>query len=96
MASGAAVGWPPRIRAWLSSGVYRVAGHQVVDGINTVKLTATEQQPTLWVNPVTYLPVRSGTPQVQTDYQWLAPTRAHLALLDQPIPAGFTRVPADT
>jgi hypothetical protein len=96
IASGAAAGWPPRIRAWLSSGVYRVAGHQVVDGINTIKLTATEQQPTLWVNPVTYLPVRLGTPQVQTDYQWLTPTQAHLALLDEPIPAGFTRVPADT
>ena len=47
----------------------------------------------MWVNPATYLPVRYDVGGSQTDYQWLTPTAAHLALLDLPIPAGFKQVP---
>jgi hypothetical protein len=58
----------------------------------------------LWVDPRTYVPLRSITTQsagpsghhhaLFTDtanYRVLAPTSANLALLTPPIPAGFTR-----
>jgi len=60
---------------------------------------------TLWVNPATYLPVRINTNLTVTlghgqtthmvgtrDVSWLPPTRANLADLRVPIPAGFTQV----
>jgi hypothetical protein len=87
-------GWPALIRHDLSTGMYKMAGHQVVDGIDTIKLTTGGQYAlTLWVNPVTFLPVRFDASGMQTDYQWLAPTAAHLALLNEPIPPGFRQVP---
>jgi hypothetical protein len=48
---------------------------------------------TLWVNPATYLPVRLKLGGLQTDFQWLSPTPAGLALLNMPVPAGFHQVP---
>jgi len=48
---------------------------------------------TLWVNPATYLPVRPKLGGLQTDFQWLSPTPAGLALLNMPVPAGFHQVP---
>jgi hypothetical protein len=87
-------GWPTLIREDLSTGMYEKAGYQVVDGIDTIKLTTGGQYAlTLWVNPVTFLPVRFDASGMQTDYQWLAPTAAHLALLNEPIPPGFRQVP---
>jgi hypothetical protein len=60
---------------------------------------------TLWVNPATYLPVRINTNLTATlghgqtthivgtrDVSWLPATRANLADLRVPIPAGFTQV----
>jgi hypothetical protein len=60
---------------------------------------------TLWVSPATYLPVRINTNLTVTlghgqtthmvgtrDVSWLPPTRANLADLRVPIPAGFTQV----
>ncbi len=70
-----------------------MVGHQVGDGIDAIKLVATRGFATMWVNPVTYLPVRYDVGGSQTDYQWLSPTPAHLALLDEPIPVGFRQVP---
>jgi hypothetical protein len=59
-----------------------------------------------WVSPQTYLPVRlvydtdTGNTQPgvdrtdeQTDFRWLAPTKANLALLDVRVPAGFRKDP---
>jgi hypothetical protein len=45
------------------------------------------------VDPATYLPVRWDVGGSQTDYLWLPPTPANLALLNEPIPAGFRQVP---
>ena len=46
------------------------------------------------MNPATYLPIRLEAPGgLQTDFQWLPPTPAHLAMLSMPIPAGFHQVP---
>ena len=63
---------------------------------------------TFWVDPATYLPVRSVSTlesplipgqaqlagQLQIDYRWLAPTPANVAELHVTIPPGFTEVPA--
>jgi hypothetical protein len=83
-----------RIRHALSAGFYKLAGRQVVDGIDAIKLTTGGKYPlTLWVDPATFLPVRFDASGIQDDYQWLAPTPANLALLDEPIPPGFRQVP---
>jgi hypothetical protein len=52
---------------------------------------------TVWVDPSTYRPVameytEGTTVRVRTVFEWLPPTRANLANLKVPIPAGFTRV----
>jgi len=94
----------------LASHRFRIAGHQQVDGVNAVKLVAvgkTAPEPdAIWVNPATFLPVRTLSTlaliggrhdrawREQIDFQWFKPTRASLAHLGVPIPAGYTRVPA--
>jgi hypothetical protein len=85
--------WPAFIKHALSAGAYRVAGYWMVDGINAIKLVATQGSAVLFVDPATYLPVRWDMGGSQTDYQWLPPTPANLALLNEPIPAGFRQVP---
>jgi hypothetical protein len=50
---------------------------------------------TIWVNAATYLPVRSvaaglGAQPLVSEFTWLAPTAANLAILTPRIPAGFT------
>jgi hypothetical protein len=93
--------WAAMIRQGLSLGVFELAGHQVVDGIDAIKLTGAhltvakgieEAGVTLWVDPATYLPVRLDEPGLQTDFRWLHPTQANLALLKESIPAGFQQV----
>jgi hypothetical protein len=48
---------------------------------------------TLWANARTFLPVRLSSQgnhfSFLIDFRWLAPTKANLAKLHQPIPAGF-------
>jgi hypothetical protein len=50
----------------------------------------------LWANAKTFLPVRLFSHghdfSFQIDFGWLAPTKANLAKLHQPIPAGFRHV----
>jgi hypothetical protein len=91
-------GWPAFIRHQLSCGEYTVVGRQQVDGVDAIKLSGDRGLETLWVDPATYLPVRTimGPPQgrSQADFQWIAPTPANLAQLSVKVPAGFTRVPA--
>jgi hypothetical protein len=52
---------------------------------------------TWWVNPATYLPVRTlsidGGVTNQIDYGFLPPTPANIAEVKVTIPAGFTRTP---
>jgi hypothetical protein len=86
-------GWPAFIRSQLSCGAYTVAGHQVVDGIDAIKITATGSPLTLLVNPATYLPVELSIGPLQMHFQWLSPTPANLAQLQEPVPAGFRQVP---
>ncbi len=51
---------------------------------------------TLWANAKTFLPVRLISHghhySFQIDFRWLAPSSANLAMLRQPIPAGFRHV----
>ena len=91
--TGSASAWPDFIRSQLACGAYTVAGKQVLGGVDAVKITGGSGQITLWVNPVTYLPMRleqGGLTQI--NFQWLAPTRANLAMLNMPVPASFQHV----
>jgi hypothetical protein len=87
------------IRTALSCGWLTAAGTGQVDGVSAIKLTGTAGgvATTIWVNAVTYLPVRITTTWptyvVREDTQWLPPTAASLAKLTPPIPAGFKHVP---
>jgi hypothetical protein len=100
--------FPPATSAWmrhvLRCGFFRLAGRQVVNGISAIKIVSrTLMLPgtaeLIWIDPATYLPVRSlletttGKRQwAETDYQWVAATPRYRAMLTQPIPAGFRRV----
>jgi hypothetical protein len=92
------------LRTAVSCGTLAVAGHQAVDGTETIKLTSRPGSlisETIWVDPGTYLPVRvtvrsalGYSPVQQTaDFTWLQPTAQNQAKLTVPIPAGFRRVP---
>jgi hypothetical protein len=94
LGGGAGNGWPAFIRSQLACGAYTVAGRQVIDGINTIKITGASAGFTFWVNPVNYLPVQANLGPRQTDFHWLAPTPANLAQLKVTVPAGFKQVPA--
>ena len=85
-------GWPAFIRSQLSCGAYTVVGHQVVGGIDAIKI-AGHSQLTLFVNPATYLPVELTIGPLQMHFQWLSPTPANLAQLKEPVPVGFRQVP---
>lgn len=85
----------------------KIVGHATVDGVRTIKIASAASgtgSMTLqfWVNPRTYLPVRSvlkskstfpaaDRADEQTAYEWLAPTRTSLASLSVRIPSGFTK-----
>jgi hypothetical protein len=100
--------FPPPTSAWirhvLRCGFFRVAGHQVVNGINAIEIVSgTLMVPgtaeAIWINPETYLPVRSlletttGRRQwAEADYAWVPATPRNLAMLTQPVPAGFRQV----
>ena len=56
-------GWPAFIRSQLACGAYTVAGRQVIDGINTIKITGAGGRFTFWVNPANYLPVQANLGQ---------------------------------
>jgi hypothetical protein len=90
----------------LCSHLLRIAGTTKVDGVPAIKIVNVVLRAgprfswAFWVNPRTYLPVRTlldterTFPAVdrideQTDYLWLPPTSTNLAKLDVRIPAGF-------
>jgi hypothetical protein len=91
-------GWPGFIRSQLACGAYTVVGHQVVGGIDAIKLTngATNSltSTTLLVNPVTYRPIEVTTGPMQLTFQWLSATPANLAQLQVAVPAGYQQVRA--
>jgi hypothetical protein len=89
-----------------------MAGTQRVNGVEALEFKLAPRarmtffQLTFWVDPATYLPVRTvltdepnsagynPADRIQIDYQWLAPTPANVAELDVTIPPGFTEVKA--
>jgi len=90
-----------QLRTALSCGELKVVGSGTVGGVRAVKLSGVFDSGatvTYWVNVTTYLPFRltlsfNASHSVQEDLQWLPPTAANLAMLNVPIPAGFTQVP---
>ena len=91
--NGSANAWPDFIHSQLACGAYTVAGKQLLGGVEALKITGGSGQITLWVNPATYLPMRLEQGRlVQVNFQWLAPTRANLAMLNMPVPASFHQV----
>jgi hypothetical protein len=91
-------GWPALIRSQLACGAYTVAGHQVVDGIDAIKLTAGQPpgQLTLLVDPTTYLPLQISIGPLRISFQWLPPTPGNLAQLKVSVPVGFQQVTPPT
>jgi hypothetical protein len=92
---GDPAGWGAQIHNALHCGTFRVAGHQRIGGINTIKIVAAvrdEDHYSLWVNPSTYLPVRASQGGLIAGFQWLAPTEPNLTALQVRVPAGFRKV----
>jgi hypothetical protein len=104
--------WRATIAKALSCGLYSLRGRQWVNGVDALTLVSQPRgmgyRDTVWVNPSTYLPVRRSSTflsgpsrgeQLVTDYQFLPPTRADLAMLHAvqrraSIPATFRLLPA--
>jgi hypothetical protein len=96
------------LRAAISAGSMTDAGPAEVDGqraIHLVQGSAKTGEIDMWVDPGTYLPIRTietgpgesvaSDRAIRDDYQWLPDTAANLSLLTPAgaIPAGFTQVP---
>jgi hypothetical protein len=91
------------LRKSIVNGNLKVVRKTEVDGQAVLELTTRSKVAsdgdveTWWVNPVTYLPVRTletdSAETIQIDYGFLPPTPANLAKLKVTIPAGFTRTP---
>ena len=102
---GTTVDWPAEIRAALSCGHYRLAGHEQVGTVRAIKLVSEKVNgpytETLWVNPSSYLPVRltwhwldhraQGPGTLTGDFRWVRPTEANLGALRVTVPGGFRR-----
>lgn len=98
-----------QLRAEIKAGTMTLAGRATVDGQQAIHLTESGSTGTvnLWINPVTYLPIReidtapgesASSPQaIREDYRWLPATAANLRLitLAGAIPAGFRQVSPD-
>ena len=104
--------WRATISKALSCGLYYLSGQQRVDGVDAMTLVSRPRlggglfRSTIWVDPATYLPVRtslvtlSGPARGQHlvyDFRFLPPTKANLAALHAAIrraaiPATFRRL----
>jgi hypothetical protein len=95
LSSGPGNGWPAFIRSQLACGAYTMAGHQVMDGIDAIKITGPRGLPplVLFVDPATYLPIQLNIGPLGISFQWLPTTPANLAQLKVPVPPGFRQVP---
>lgn len=92
------------LRQQVAAGKWRRVGITTIDGLRTIELSETDGEVRyLYVVPPSYLIVRevvggTGPPYVNgvgrptsttTDFTYLPPDHADLALLDAPIPSGF-------
>jgi hypothetical protein len=91
---GQLLGWNPDfVRKLLRVKGLTLVGHETIDGRDTLHLARHDIAPMpgdLWIDPTTYLIVRSGGPLGTTDYQWLPRNAASLAQLVPVVPLGFT------
>lgn len=73
----------------------KLNGQTVLELTARYKHAGTDSEEIVWVDPATYLPVRTlsdgGGVTVQVDYGFLPPTPANMAKLKAAIPPGFTR-----
>ena len=106
----------PHLRATilkaLSCGLFALDGNQRIDGVDAIKLIMKPSpglglRETLWLDPSTYLPLRTSTASsgshgqvslLVADYRWLPPTAANLAALHAAIhraaiPSRFRMLP---
>ncbi len=93
LSNGPGNGWPAFIQSQLSCGAYTVAGRQVVDGIDAIKITGQTGRLTLFVDPATYLPIQLDIGPFGISFQWLPAAPANLAQLKVSVPAGYQQVP---
>jgi hypothetical protein len=96
--------WPATIRALVACKLITVAGHQRAGRADLIRFAVPQPgfpgSMALLVNASTFLPwrmvVTSSVPgqkwQTTTEFGSLPPTRANLAHLSAPMPAGFTQV----
>jgi outer membrane lipoprotein-sorting protein len=92
------------LRESIVNGELKVVRKTELDGQAVLELTTRPNDAskgsaeTWWVNPFTYLPVRTLSINtaltMQVDYGFLPPTPANIAKLKVTIPAGFTQTPA--
>jgi len=97
---------PAALAHQVTHGLWRVTGRTQVNGQPVIELAETRSvhyphylpfPVLLWVNARTYLPVRmitgASTPQMsQSDWYYLRPSAANMALLRVPIPAGYRQI----
>jgi hypothetical protein len=106
--------WRPSITKALSCHLFTLGGSQQIAGVDTIKLVgkpvtseAETFRETLWVDPKTYLPLRTSTTFTEAhrtatlthDFRWLSPAKANLARLHAAgqrgsIPASFRSLPS--
>ncbi len=90
---GQILGWNPDVvRKLLSSKGLTFVGHETIDGRDTLHLARHDIAPIpgdLWIDPATYLIVRSSNPISTTDYEWLPRNSASLVQLVPVVPPGF-------
>jgi hypothetical protein len=97
------------IRHQLATGAFRLIGRETVYGERLLHLTGVGKLPELrpagggyraldmWINPSTFLPVRSVTgegpyaPRIESMFTWLAATRQRAIFVPE-VPAGFKDV----
>jgi hypothetical protein len=89
------------LRESIIKGKLTVVRKTVIDGQTVLELTTRSKDSTKgnaetwWVNPATWLPVRTlavnSAVSIQVDYGFLPPTPANIAKLKVTIPPGFTR-----
>lgn len=89
------------LRESIATGDFTAARKTELNGQTVLELTAhyndagQESEQTVWIDPATYLPVRTlsdgGGVKTQVDYGFLPPAPANMAELKATIPPGFTR-----